>query len=79
MDDPELCLHCDTPMRWGGLLCHQCTLIEEGVLAACSKCEDVVDADELVSHEDDDRCDGCRRRAKDAAKDNSDYYRRIMP
>lgn len=79
MDDPELCLHCDTVMRWGGLLCHRCMLIEEGHLAHCRKCNEVVDASELTMDPHDDRCERCRLDALQVADDNRDYYRRIMP
>jgi hypothetical protein len=48
-------------------------------LKSCPKCGHVVDAEELTSFEDDDRCDECRLRTFQDTDDRRDYYRRIMP
>lgn len=76
--EQEECIDCDQRLEEEEYpRCTECQLIEDGVIGVCPKCEDIVDADELVSHEDDDRCDGCRRRDKEAAEDRADYNRRV--
>lgn len=77
-EQEELCIDCDQRLEDEEYpRCTECQLIEDGVLAPCPKCDDVVDADQLVSHPDDDRCDGCRDRDLLVAEDRSDYYARV--